>query len=150
MIIQLYVTRHYGKLPWHINQRAHSGIYYVRSNLRGLMMLSMLVGFLLTLFYSRSTPFTAMIDLSTPIRGWPSPFQPNSVRGGTSQSTTNQSMNITGSNYNISGSPCTWMANDQCLVCAAYYDNRTGLSITPSVTAVGYRFWRSEQKFQCH
>ncbi len=42
------------------------------------------------------------------------------------------------------------MANDQCLVCAAYYDNRTGLSITPSVTAVGYRFWRSEQTFQCH
>ncbi len=113
-------------------------------------MLSMAVGFL-TLFYSRLAPFAAIIDLSNRRTGGrPLPFQPSSFREGSLQSTTNQSKSSTGSNYNVLGSPCTWMANNRCLVCAAYYDNRTGLSITPSVTAVGYRYTRSKDMFQCH
>ncbi len=42
------------------------------------------------------------------------------------------------------------MANNQCLVCTAYFDNRPGLSIAPVVVGVGFRLRRYKQKFQCH
>ncbi len=64
--------------------------------------------------------------------------------------TANRHIKVGISSYNISGSLCTWMANNQCLVCAAYYDNRSGLSITPSVIVIGFRLWWSKQAFRCH